>query len=398
LLKLVLALVALAAESCLSLERVAAVIALAAGQSYSKQALHQRLGLKLERFLARIAAELFGQLGQPLQGRGCFKHFGRVLLHDSTVEPLPEHLAKLFPGSAHAHSQRPRAALKLQFICDLLHSEVLHVGLSGFRRNDQAAAADILEFLRPNDLVIRDLGYFALKVFRQINAQGAFFLSRYRHEVLVFDPASGHAINLAAQLRPGQVWDRQVLLGNERVPVRLVALPAPEALANERRRKAKTNRDRRLNPGKARLYLLGWSLLITNVPKQVWPAKMLLPVYRLRWRIEMIFKAWKSHLGLRQLNCRTAEVLRLSLMVKLLFCFAVYRWCDQLELLGHGHHHVSLLRLARILGQCACWFALTMVGVSLARWIEWQLHHHLFYEVRRDRKNFYELLHQYPHP
>jgi len=394
LLKLVLALVALATETCLSLERVAAVIALASGTTYSKQAFHQRLGSKLERFLARIAAELFHQLGQPLQNQGAFQSFGRVLLQDSTVEALPEHLAKTFPGSANQRSQRPRAALKLQFLCDLLHSEVLQVGLSGFRRNDQTAAFDLLEFLRPNDLVIRDLGYFVLEVFKQIDDRGAFFLSRYRHDVLVLDPASGQPLNLVAELQPGQLFDRQVLLGREQVPVRLVALPVPEALANERRRRAKANRDRRLNPSKAKLYLLGWNIFVTNVPRKVWPPKLLLPVYRLRWRIEVIFKAWKSHLGLRQLNCRTVDLLRLSLLVKLLFCFVVYRCCDQLELLGDGRHHVSLLRLARILGQCACWFALTLVGVSLARWLEWQLRHHLFYEIRPDRKNFYELLHQ----
>lgn len=74
----------------------------------------------------------------------------------------------------------------------------------------------------------------------------------------------------------------------------------------------------------------------------------------LRWRIEIIFKAWKSHLGLRQLNGRTADLLRLSVMTKLLFCIAVYRLCDALEMMGDTSGHVSLFRLARILGHCAC--------------------------------------------
>jgi hypothetical protein len=397
LLKMVLALVALAAETSLSLERVAAVIALAAGTTYSKQAFHQRLGAKLECFLFGLAAELFHQLGQPLQNQGAFQSFGRVLLHDSTVEALPEHLAKSFPGSANQRTQRLGAALKLQFVCDLLRAEVLHVGISGFRRNDQASASDILELLRPNDLVIRDLGYFVLDVFKQIDDKGAFFLSRYRHDVLVSDPATQKPLNLAKELRHGRLFDRQILLGRDRMPVRLVALPVPEALANERRRRAKTNRDQRLNPSKATLYLLGWNIFVTNVPRKIWPPKLLLTVYRLRWRIEVVFKAWKSHLGLRHLNCRSLDMLRLSLLVKLLFCFAAYRWCDQLELLGDGRHHVSLLRLARILGQCACWFALTLVGVSMARWLEWHVSQHLFYETRPDRKNYYELLNEY-HP
>jgi hypothetical protein len=390
-LKWVLALVALAAENVLSLERVASVISLAAATPYSKQALHQRLGQGLEHFLAQVATVLFGQLSQPLQDQGWFKPFSRVLLHDSTVETLPEHLANAFPGAANARKSR-YAAIRLQFICDLLHAQVLHVSLSSFRRNDPKAAPDILELVQPGDLIIRDLGYFVIKVFAQIQLMGAYFLSRYRHSVLLFDPQSQQPLDLTQLLRPGQSLDRQVLLGQEKLPARLIALPVPQAVANQRRRKALHNRDQRSQPSQRKLYLLSWNIFITNVSRQVWPAKVLCPIYRLRWRIEMIFKAWKSHLGFTQLNCRTPDLLRLSVMTKLLFCVTVYRLCDALELLGDAQHQVSLLRLARILGQCASWFAATFLGLSLARWIEWHLAHHLFYEHRRDRRNFYELL------
>jgi len=146
-----------------------------------------------------------------------------------------------------------------------------------------------------------------------------------------------------------------VLLGSQKLPVRLVALPMPEALANERRRKAKQSRDQRSYPSAQRLFLLGWNLLITTVPKSVWPAKVVAAIYRLRWRIEMIFKAWKSHLGLRQFHTRSARVLRLSVMTKLLFCALVYRCCQALELIGgRANRHVSLQRLARAMAHCAC--------------------------------------------
>lgn len=387
---LVLGLVALAAETSLCLERVAAVIALAAGVSYSKQALHQRLGSKLELFLAQVGTTLLHQVSLPLEQHGWFESFQRVVLHDSTVQTLPGHLAKAFPGSA--NQKKRYAAVKLQFICDLLHSQVLHLSLSGFTRNDQTAAPDILSLVRPGDLIIRDLGYFLLKVLEQIHLKGAFFLSRFRHGVLVFDADNGQPLDLTSLLRPGQSLDRQVRVGTERVSVRLVAHPVPDAVANARRRIARANRDGRSVPSKDRLYLLAWNIFLTNVPSPVWPSRALQPVYRLRWRIEIIFKAWKSHLGLRQLNCRTPDLLRLSLMTKLLFCIAVYRLCDALELMGDAQHHVSLLRLARILGQCACWFAVTCLGISLAQWLEWHLRHHLFYEARKDRKNFYELV------
>lgn len=62
-----LALVALAAEATLSLERIAAVIGLVAQQAYIKQALHKRLNATVENFLAQIATALFGGLGQNVR-------------------------------------------------------------------------------------------------------------------------------------------------------------------------------------------------------------------------------------------------------------------------------------------------------------------------------------------
>jgi hypothetical protein len=80
-------------------------------------------------------------------------------------------------------------------------------------------------------------------------------------------------------------------------------------------------------------------------------------------------------------------------LTKLIFCIIVYQLCNALELLGDHHRkHVSLLRLARILGHCACWFAAVLLGITLEQWVEIHLQNHVFYEVRKDRRNFYELL------
>ena len=81
--------------------------------------------------------------------------------------------------------------------------------------------------------------------------------------------------------------------------MRLVALPVPEDVANQRRYRAKISAQRRHRspPGKEHLFLMGWNLFLTNVPASIWPPKALLVVYRLRWRIEIIFKTRKSPWG-----------------------------------------------------------------------------------------------------
>jgi hypothetical protein len=245
--------------------------------------------------------------------------------------------------------------------------------------------------LRSGDLVLRDLGYFALPILQAIGLSGAFFLSRFRHGVGVYT-LEGQPLNLAKLLKVQGRFDQEVLLGAQRIRVRLVANPVPDAVTNQRRRQAKASRDTRYKTTAEHRFLMAWNIFVTNVSRQVWPAKALFPIYRLRWRIEMIFKAWKSHLGLRQFNTRSANLLQLSVMTKLIFCLLVYRACQALELLDNGGRQVSLLRLARIISQCAGLFAALILGIKPEEWLEHHLKSHLFYEKRKDRKNFYQLL------
>ena len=208
----------------------------------------------------------------------------------------------------------------------------------------------------------------------------------------MLEPHTGKPLDLGYLLRTQGRLDREVWLGEtHKLSVRLVAVPVPEAVANERRRRARANRDRRLNPSPQRLFLLGWNLLVTNVDRNTWPPKAIPPIYRLRWRVEMIFKAWKSHLGLRDLNTRSESLLRLSLMTKLLFCVLVCQLGNQRELLRTDDRQVSLLRLARGCAECAGLVAAAILGIPPRRWRNHHLDAPAFYERRTDRKNFYEM-------
>ncbi len=89
--------------------------------------------------------------------------------------------------------------------------------------------------------------------------------------------------------------DINIILGEKvKLPVRLVANKLPDDIAEDRRQKAIKNRDRRCNISKENLELLGWEIYITNVLPTIIDAKNICEVYRLRWRIEIIFKSWKS--------------------------------------------------------------------------------------------------------
>ena len=168
------------------------------------------------------------------------------------------------PGSANQKSKK-RATLKIQVVYDLLVSASL---ISRSRALEEPTRRpQPTSFQSPNpEIGLRDLGYFSTLTFKKLLDQGVDFLSRLKHKVSIRDPQTLKPIDLLEILRRDGRFDRQVMLGAEHmVPLRLVALPVPEQVANERRRKAKTNRDKRLNPSKDHLELMAWNIFVTSV-------------------------------------------------------------------------------------------------------------------------------------
>lgn len=278
-----------------SLRTLAMVLSVLCAEAVSKQAVAKRIGKSWVEFLKQMLALLLCRQLRTAFTEPLFAAFNRVLLHDSSTLPLPQALAPYYPGAGNQRGRNAQA--KLQAILDIKSRSYVYFSLTPFTRNDQTAASDVLGLLQPGDLIIRDLGYFALKVFALISGAGAFFISRFGYRCSLYDPDD--PLDLSCLLRKEGRLDRLVRIGcSEKLPVRLVAIPVPHQVAEKRRRALRQNRDRRLNPGKERLFLLGWAIFITNVTQEVWSADQIAEIYGLRWRIEIVFKAWKSHFGI----------------------------------------------------------------------------------------------------
>jgi hypothetical protein len=277
-----------------SLRALALVLSALSGEAVSKQAVAKRIGKSWVEFLKQILALLLCRRFEAPSTDSLFSAFTRALLHDSSALPLPPELAPYYPGAG--NQCRRNAQAKIQAILDIKSRSYVYFSLTPFIRNDQAASADVLGLLQPGDLIIRDLGYFAVKVLARISDAGAFFVSRFGYRCSLYDDGP---LDLPCLLRKEGRLDRWVRIGcSEKLSVRLVAIPVPPRVAEKRRRALRQSRDRRLNPSKERLFLLGWSIFITNVVEEVWSADQIAEVYGLRWRIEIVFKAWKSHFGI----------------------------------------------------------------------------------------------------
>lgn len=114
---------------------------------------------------------------------------------------------------------------------------------------------------------------------------------------------------------------------------------------------------------------MGWNIILTNVPATTRPPKALFWVYHLRWHIELVFKAWKSHFRFVQFSQRNEITVRLSILTKLLFCLLVARFSETLESRCGLQRHMSLLPVARILNQGACLFAAAVLRLTPEQWL-----------------------------
>jgi len=369
------------------------------GVNISKQGVSERINRHGVSFLKQVLNSIIQYKSgvSSIYNTGVFKTFGNVYLQDSTHLSLPEHLADIYPGAKN-QSRKKSAGLKIQAIFSLFSDRLTCFSISPFTRPDQSASKDILGYIKAGDLIIRDLGYFVLSVFKELISNGVFLLSRYKSNVSIYCPESGKKISLLKLLNKKSSLDITVLLGSEqRVPIRLVAVPVPANIANERRRKAKNNRNSKCNPSKETLKLLGWEIFVTNVDNTLWSQSDILEIYGIRWRIEIIFKAWKSHLAIKQIpervNSNELEILLYAHLLNIIFFHAFF---DQLNQFVYRKYkmNLSILKIAPLFDQI---ITLIMYGNVLnneqsEHLLEHVILRHCCYEKRKKRINYYEQL------
>ena len=320
-------------------------------------------------------------------GKGVFDFFHRVLLQDSTNLALPPKLAAYFPGAKN-QSGKTSASVKLQTIYNSLTETFVWFQITPYGCNDQSASPSILDVIQEGDLVIRDLGYSCLRVFRAIGEKKAFYLSRYSHKIALFHP-SGKRFDLLGHLKKYGTLDEEFLAGSEeKLSVRVVAIPVPEHVAGERRRKLIHSRDRRLNPDQTHLALLGWEIFLTNVPQNIWDANTVCRIYGVRWRIEIIFKSWKSHFKIHAFDHPTPLEVELLIYARLIY-ITLFQTCFFSHLAAFVYNttgqHLSVLKAADFFSQRFPLALLTGVDYLL---IIQQILKHCTYEKRNKRANY----------
>lgn len=263
-------------------------------------------------------------------------HFSKVLIQDSSTVTLHEKLQEHFKGSG---GRASKAAAKFDVIYDYKAREYEAITLTDQKIADQRLGLKIEQVLTENSLVIRDLGYLRVDSLMQIIAKKAFFLSRLRSDILVYlNHEDEHPIDLgtylAKECKHG-LFDKDVFITAEKLPVRLVAYLAPEEVANKRRREAKATAKKQGRTLKeSTLKFFAFTVFITNVSREIWKPEIIGTIYRIRWQIELIFKCWKSRAQIHYLKGTNPERIKSLIYAKLILILLLHQLYRLAEFIG----------------------------------------------------------------
>jgi len=283
------------------------------GVDVTENAITQRFTPDLVKFLEAALKPVLSHVlitdAPPMELLG---RFTEVVIGDSTTITLPDEYADQFPGCGGSYGGG-KAALKIQVLWDLRHGR-LQILLEPGRASD--AKSPITEIPLPaGSLSIFDLGYFSVERFEQVEQAGGYWLSRLQHGTTVCDMA-GNPVALRkflAKVANRGIVDVQVLLGEKRLPCRLLAVRvSPEIAARRRQRIRKNARDHGREASQEYLDLQEWTIFVSNCSPSFVTWKEVVVLYRARWQVERLFKLWKSYNRLAARNTEAPAAQQLA--------------------------------------------------------------------------------------
>ncbi len=333
-------------------------VAASLGVPVSSQAVEQRFGTESAALLREVLQEAVGEvLSSEASAPELLRRFNGVYVQDGTIISLPPELRDEWRGCGGSTPEAGQSSMRVQVRLDLAQGGMQGPWLQEGRAAERSGEAH--EAPLPQGCLYNvDAGYFTLTEMRAHGRAGCYWLTPDPNARTLLIDERGQCWDLVSFLgaQTGDEVDVQVFLGkSERLPVRLIARRVSPEQAERRRtnanrekdvkskgvqrpneRKRRVAGDKRKRPrkhkktGKARLQLLEWTILITNVPQALLTVDEALVLARCRGPLELCWKLWKQ-VG-KVDTWRSAKPYRIltEIYAKLLGC-VITHWLTLLE-------------------------------------------------------------------
>ena len=260
------------------------------------------------------------------------KSFNRICIKDSTKFAIPKELAKDYPGFNGFHPGN--ALMNIQYEYDLLSGNWSCLEFTKATRNDQADSRETLDSIEEGDLHIRDLGYVTMPFLEGVVKRDAYFLNRLPTSINVYlDKNEGHipidwsSLDDEFKNKKLRQMEFNVILSKKyKLKSRMVMMPVPDEVYQKRIRNAtKHAKSKGCQLTNAYKIKARYNIFITNVPHDRMSAQDIIQVYRLRWQIELVFKAWKSGLSVDKTKKVKKERFECQMIAKIIWALINWR-------------------------------------------------------------------------
>lgn len=378
-----------------SYESWASEVSVLVGKSVTRQAIENRMNPETSAMTRMVLEEKLAESINQTKHKGnteILAKFGCIKIEDSTTLNLPDELSKEFPGNVSRGKKKSQA--KIHALYNFTRNNFSFLDIHSFTENDQSLSSKALPHMKKGDLLLRDMGFLVLDALEELLSKGVYVISRKNAQIKVYDVQTVQEINLAKELRKKSYFDKEVFAGKKKmIKMRMVIMPIPPEQAALRRRKAKHDRDKRLNHSKEYYELLGYAIFITNIPQSICSAKEIQELYGLRWQIEIIFKSWKSCFSFEKLipaKCinpeRIYSMINLFLLYILLFHVVWFNACRGISKNKEEYSKLSILKMAKFFLQH---FYLIFILENDKKFLK-QIKSQCCYDIRKDRLNAVE--------
>ena len=348
-------------HSQLSLQECCNDLAQQHHKSLSKVALHNRFNKNSLKFVKSVLADQIASrldIGQAV----ALQPFTKVLIADSSKFAIPSQYTKDYPSFG--GWKNSAALMNIQYAFDLKEGNWENLELTKATQNDQSHSKRMLNEIKSGELHIRDLGYVTMSYLTRIVSEKAYFLNRLHPHFKTVQSNTGKAIDWTKLYQKMQnsratyfTTDVVIGTGKEAFECRLVAMPVADSGWLERIRKAEKHaKSKGVSLSKEYKERCRFSLFITNVGENILKVNDVIQLYRLRWQIELVFKNWKSLLGIQKVKAVKKDRFECQLIARfiwILMNWKIFKYFDvfiQKNAPGYACSMWKFFKQARVFG------------------------------------------------
>lgn len=226
------------------------------------------------------------------------KKFNGAYVSDCTTVPLSPSLAEQYPGCGGKTEKSCTASVKIFLRTEITTGNTTDILIDAGKTSDHTFIEKASK-LPAGSLELLDLGFTDFKRLKENDNSNIYYITRVQTNNKITVDGETYDLPTFFSQHKRKDFDIRCELGVDQFPVRLVAIPAPQSVANRRLKdldKTAQKNSRTVSDGQKTL--THWTFYFTNIPESMCSLADIFALYTVRWQIELVFKLWKDKGGL----------------------------------------------------------------------------------------------------